>query len=461
MARLPSASSTFVGAVGPLDGDEATRRDVPPGSTTLRAATITSEVTREDTNSGVTLEAVPEVDVHKGEPSKTTGVDTLTSSHDSRALHSAPVPNLSRAFEDEKSVIAEGGKPTASSDHDVVATSESQPTASLEQSPKAGLLDADGCKEGSLVAADGTKHGVGKWSEIKLSVTLGAGSLTGDPLGLENNPTESMGVEPRTSASGTPSGEVARRPSPTNASMAETLEKHDNSDIGPHGRGLGLASSADRRPGQLVANETAAKEEARERGAESLTIAGGPDVFPPPMEAVIDMPRADGERGSGSSTTDRMYSAHCLEREATARAFFQEQDVLRRRFQAAVDLLELDKAVESAGLGLRSGCRTVQTVKMRLKSGWKDAAGNGVHRCTSKEAHQASQRFQEQMRHVISDHKELLQEMLGRQRLEAGALQMSQEMEVPKGSAPLLEVRCAFPGMFGEVSLVSLFHFQL
>lgn len=186
---------------------------------------------------------------------------------------------------------------------------------------------------------------------------------------------------------------------------------------------------------------------------------GGPDVIPPPMEAVIEIRREDGERGSGGGTTDRLYGAHCLEREAAARAFFEEQDLLRRRFQAAVDLVELDKAVEIAGLELRSGCRMAQTLKMRLKTRWREGGvlqhngnSNEISRCTSKEAHQAAQRRQEQVRHVIADHKELLREVLGRQRLEAGALQMSQEMEVPKGSAPLLQVRSAFPRMFDEVS---------
>lgn len=188
-------------------------------------------------------------------------------------------------------------------------------------------------------------------------------------------------------------------------------------------------------------------------GEEEQALDEGPEVFPPPMEAVIEMQERAGGRGSGGGVTDRLYSAHCLEREAAARVFFEEQDQLRRRFQSAVDVLELDNAVESAGLGLRSGCRTAQTIKMRLKSSWKEACrSNEVHRCKSKEAHQATQRFQEQMRHVIRDHKELLREVLGRQRLEASALQMSQEMEVTKGSAPLLQVRSAFPGMFEEVS---------
>lgn len=184
--------------------------------------------------------------------------------------------------------------------------------------------------------------------------------------------------------------------------------------------------------------------------------AVAPDVFPPPLEAVIDMRREDAERGSGGGATDRLYGTHCLEREVAARSFFCEQDLLRRRFQAAVDLVELDKAVECSGLELRSGCRTVQTIKMRLKTRWKEGVvlpnGRGLSRCTTKEANQAEQKWQEQVRSVVADHQELLGELMGRQRLEAGALQMSQKMEVPKGSAPLLQIRFAFPRMFQEVS---------
>lgn len=186
---------------------------------------------------------------------------------------------------------------------------------------------------------------------------------------------------------------------------------------------------------------------------------GPPDVFPPPMEAVIDMrtEESDGERGFGGGA-DRLYGIHCLEREVVARCFFREQDLLRRRFQAAVDVVELDRAVECSGLELRSGCRAVQSIKMRLKTRWKEGTmlpnAGGLSRCTTKEANQAEQKWQEQVRNVIADHQELLVELMGRQRLEAGALQMSQMMEVPRGgSAPLLQVRFGFPRMFEEVSL--------
>lgn len=233
----------------------------------------------------------------------------------------------------------------------------------------------------------------------------------------------------------------------------------------------------------------------------------GPDVFPPALECVIDTGRQEkgrattdmseqlneqqrhltrdqpdeldggggggGSSGDGGSAIDRLYGDHCLEREATARSFFNEHDTLRRRFQMAVDLVELDKAVESEGLELRNGCRTVQTIKMRLKSRWREGTvlgtilsdsssssggygrsggkGVGLSRCTSKEIQQATLRWQGQIKAVIRDHKELLAEVLGRQRLEAGALQMAQEMEVPKGKAPPLIVRFAFPRMFEEV----------
>lgn len=199
-----------------------------------------------------------------------------------------------------------------------------------------------------------------------------------------------------------------------------------------------------------------------------VTPLSGPEVFPPPLECVIDMGwqgAASGklERGCGGGTIDRLYGEHCLEREAAARAFFDEQDVLRRRFYAAVDLVELDKAVECSGLELRNGFRMVQTLKMRLKTRWQQETvlqngGGGISRCTSKEAQQATLRWQEQIKVVIADHKELLRDLLGRQRLEAGSLQMAQEMEVPKGNAPPLRVRFAFPRIFDEVKLqVTLF----
>ncbi|CAM9621483.1 unnamed protein product [Ectocarpus sp. 8 AP-2014] len=218
----------------------------------------------------------------------------------------------------------------------------------------------------------------------------------------------------------------------------------------------------------------------------------GPDVFPPPLECVIDMGRQETRRATsederplerqqrghvppekprngGGSAIDRLYGDQCLEREAAARSFFAEHDNLRRQFLAAVDLVELDKAVESEGLELRNGCRTVQTLKMRLKSRWREGTvlgtilgdscgsggnggGGGLSRCTSKEVQQATLRWQEQIRAVITDHKELLREVLGRQQLEAGALQMAQQMEVPKGKAPPLSVRFAFPNMFDEVA---------
>ncbi|CAN0478911.1 unnamed protein product [Ectocarpus sp. 12 AP-2014] len=222
----------------------------------------------------------------------------------------------------------------------------------------------------------------------------------------------------------------------------------------------------------------------------------GPDVFPPPLECVIDMGRqetrrattederplgrqqrreipAEQPRDGGGSAIDRLYGDQCLEREAAALSFFAEHDKLRRQFLAAVDLVELDKAVESEGLELRNGCRTVQTLKMRLKTRWREGTvlgtilgdssgsggsggggggGGGLSRCTSKEVQQATLRWQEQIRAVITDHKELLREVLGRQRLEAGALQMAQQMEVPKGKAPPLSVRFAFPNMFDEVA---------
>lgn len=201
---------------------------------------------------------------------------------------------------------------------------------------------------------------------------------------------------------------------------------------------------------------TTAIERSNPRDVQPKAAVAGPDVFPPPLEAVIDIRRDDAERGSGGGATDRLYGMHCLEREVAARSFFREQDFLRRRFQAAVDLVELDKAVECSGLELRSGCRTVQTIKMRLKTRWRQGIvlpnGGGLSRCTTKEAHQAEQKWQEQVRIVIADHRELLGELMGRQRLEAGALQMSQKMEVAKGSAPLLQIRFAFPRMFEEVS---------
>ncbi|CAN0199581.1 unnamed protein product [Pylaiella littoralis] len=233
----------------------------------------------------------------------------------------------------------------------------------------------------------------------------------------------------------------------------------------------------------------------RSAGKEEKPPSCGPDVFPPALECVIDMGlqetgrattdtdeqcyvaghgHGNGTGGAGGSTIDRLYGDHCLEREAAARAFFDEHDTLRRRFQMAVDLVELDKAVESEGLELRNGCRTVQTIKMRLKSRWREGTvlgtglgdsaasgggygrsggkGGGLSCCTSKEVQQATLRWQEQIKAVICDHKELLAEVLGRQRLEAGALQMAQEMEVPKGKAPPLIVRFAFPRMFEEVA---------
>ena len=158
---------------------------------------------------------------------------------------------------------------------------------------------------------------------------------------------------------------------------------------------------------------------------------------------------------------DRIYGRHCLEREAAARSFFGEHDELRRRFLAVVDLVELDKAVECAGMDLRNGCRTVQTLKTRLKTRWREGAvlggggggggGGGLSKYTSKEVQQAVLRWQEQVRAAIADFKELLRDVLGRQRLEAGALQAAQEMEVSRGRAPPLTVRFAFPRMFEEV----------
>lgn len=195
--------------------------------------------------------------------------------------------------------------------------------------------------------------------------------------------------------------------------------------------------------------------EAAAAAGDARSLAASPEVLPPPMEAVLKMRREDGERGSGGGATDRLYGTHCLEREIAARSFFREQDLLRRRFQAAVDLVELDKAVECANLELRSGCRTVQAIKMRLKSRWREGVvlpnAGGLARCTNK-SHQTEQKWQEQLKIVIADHQELLQELIGRQKLEAGALQMSQKMEISKGSAPLLQVRFAFPRMFEEVS---------
>ena len=192
----------------------------------------------------------------------------------------------------------------------------------------------------------------------------------------------------------------------------------------------------------------------------AVAVPLGPSVFPPPLESVIDMSQVEGERGSGGGIIDRVYGEHCLEREAVARAFFDEQDALRRRFLAAVDLVELDKAVECAGLELRNGCRAAQTLKARLKTRWQDqtvlaVGGGGLSRCTAREAQQATLRWQEQIRAIILDYKELLCDLLGRQRLEAGALQMAQEMELSKGKAPPLTVRFAFPGIFDEVSYFS------
>ncbi len=274
------------------------------------------------------------------------------------------------------------------------------------------------------------------------------------------------------------------------------------------------AASKNGRAGRAKRKLGTRKSGGRAAGKEVKPPPSGPDVFPPALECVIEMGRPettrpaagdcaqvgeqrhpfrgeqpveldDGDGGSGSgdvgvadgdgggggggggSAIDRLYGEHCLEREAAARAFFDEHDALRRRFQAAVDLVELDKAVESEGLELRNGCRAAQTLKMRLKSRWREGTvlgsilgdsdgggggrGGGLSRCTSKEVQQATLRWQEQIRAVIRDHKELLVEVLGRQRLEAGALQMAQEMEVPKGKAPALSVRFAFPRMFDEV----------
>lgn len=194
--------------------------------------------------------------------------------------------------------------------------------------------------------------------------------------------------------------------------------------------------------------------EAARGGAAAAVVASGPSIFPPPLESVIEMGKGEGERGSGSEAIDRMYAEHCLEREAVARVFFDEQDAFRRRFLAAVDLVELDKAVECAGLELRNGCRAAQTLKSRLKIRWREATvlPGGSSRSTGREAHQATLRWQEQIRVVIAEFKDLLGDILGRQELEAGALQMAQEMEVPKGKAPKLKVRFAFPGIFKEVS---------
>lgn len=197
--------------------------------------------------------------------------------------------------------------------------------------------------------------------------------------------------------------------------------------------------------------------EAKTGEAATAVVASGPSIFPPPLESVIEMGKGEGERGSGSEAIDRLYGEHCLEREAVARAFFDEQDGFRRRFLAAVDLVELDKAVECAGLELRNGCRAAQTLKSRLKIRWREATvlpcgAGGLSRCTGREAHQATLRWQDQIRVVIAEYKDLLGDILGRQELEAGALQIAQEMEVPKGKAPKLEVRFAFPGIFDEVS---------
>ena len=120
------------------------------------------------------------------------------------------------------------------------------------------------------------------------------------------------------------------------------------------------------------------------------------DVLPPPLECVIDTSRPsgandvtdigfdggneggsgsggrDGSGGGGSGAMDRIYGRHCLEREAAARAFFCEHDAFRRRFLAVVDVVELDKAVECAGMDLRTGCRSVQTLKTRLKTRWRE-----------------------------------------------------------------------------------------
>lgn len=215
--------------------------------------------------------------------------------------------------------------------------------------------------------------------------------------------------------------------------------------------GGGVVTSGVHKSSKRGAKITA--EAVRGRAAVAV-VASGPSIFPPPLESVIKMGKGEGERGSGSEAIDRLYAEHCLEREVVARVFFDEQDAFRRRFLAAVDLVELDKAVECAGLELRNGCRAAQTLKSRLKIRWREATvlPGGSSRPTGREAHQATLRWQEQIRVVIAEHKDLLGDILGRQELEAGALQIAQEMEVAKGKAPKLEVRFAFPGIFNEVS---------
>lgn len=228
-----------------------------------------------------------------------------------------------------------------------------------------------------------------------------------------------------------------------------------SSGSAPQKDGARVTGTQASRPAPGLAGVVTHQDASRRGGGARLP--SGPEIFPPPPEVVIDMGgEQHGDRGSGGGAMDRLYGEHCRERETAARAFFEEQDVLRRRFQSAVDLVELEKAVECAGLEPRNGCRTVQTIKMRLKTRWREGTvlpngGGGISRCTSKEAQQATLRWKEQIRAAIADHKEMLRDMLGRQRLEAGALQMAQEMEVKKEGAPRLKVRFAFPMIFDEV----------